>query len=403
VQSPADEPFFDDTDRPHPLARDGRTEDAAILDRALDEPSAGRATTLLSVVIPTLNERDNVEPLLRLLAAALPFSSWEAIFVDDDSRDGTADHVRAIARRDPRVRCVQRIGRRGLATACIEGVLASAAPFVAVMDADLQHDEQLLPQMLAILDRGEAELVIGSRYVAGGGVGAWDRGRARISGFATWLARVICKTDVADPLSGFFMCRREVFERALRRMSGQGFKVLLDLLASSPQPIRVAELPYVFRQRQHGESKLDTLVAWEYGMLLADKLVGRAIPIRFVLFALIGGLGLIVNLAVLWLSLNRLGFSFAVSQAIATVVAMTSNFFLNNQLTYRDLRLRGVAMLRGLSAFYLICGLGAIANVGVASYVFSENRAWWLAGVAGAIVGAVWNFAMSSVFTWKRR
>jgi len=224
-----------------------------------------------------------------------------------------------------------------------------------------------------------------------------------MSGFATRLAGIIRKADVADPMSGFFMCRREVFERALRRMSGQGFKVLLDLLASSPDPVRVAELPYVFRQRQYGESKLDSLVVWEYGMLLADKLVGRVIPIRFLLFTLIGGLGLVVNLAVLWISLNPLGFGFAVSQAVATFVAMTSNFFLNNQFTYRDLRLRGVDLLRGLLVFYLICGLGAIANVGVASYVFAENRVWWLAGVAGAMIGAVWNFAMSSAFTWKRR
>ncbi len=385
------------------VVRARRSDVEAAADRAAREPPQAGATTLLSVIIPTLNERDNIEPLLGLLAAALPPTSWEVIFVDDDSRDGTADHVRAIARRDPRVRCLQRIGRRGLATACMEGVLASAAPYVAVMDADLQHDERLLPQMLAVLESGAAELVVGSRYVPGGGVGEWDNGRARISRLATRLAGMICKADVADPMSGFFMCRREVFERALHRMSGQGFKILLDLLASSPAPVRVAELPYVFRQRQHGESKLDALVAWEYGMLLADKLVGRIVPIRFLLFASIGGLGLVINLAVLWVCLDLLRLGFALSQAIATVLAMTSNFFLNNQLTYRDLRLRGVNLLRGLLVFYLICGLGAVANVGVASYVFAENRVWWLAGVAGAMIGAVWNFAMSSAFTWKRR
>ncbi len=383
--------------------RDSRKDDVTAVDRDLRASPGVRPTTLLSVIIPTLNERDNIEPLLKLLVAALPFDAWEVIFVDDDSRDGTADHVRAIARRDTRVRCLQRIGRRGLGTACIEGVLSSAAPYVAVMDADLQHDERLLPQMLATLDSGAAELVIGSRYVAGGGVGEWGRGRARISRLATRLAGIVCHADVADPMSGFFMCRREVFERALRRMSGQGFKVLLDLLASLPDPVRVVELPYVFRRRQYGESKLDLLVVWEYGMLLADKLVGRVVPVRFLLFALIGGLGLVVNLAVLWVCLRLTGFGFAVSQAVATLVAMTTNFFLNNHLTYRDLRLRGLDLVRGLAVFYLICGLGAIANVGVASYVFAENRTWWLAGVAGALIGSVWNFAMSSVFTWKRR
>jgi dolichol-phosphate mannosyltransferase len=357
----------------------------------------------LSIIIPTLNERENVEPLLASLKAALSGIRWEAIFVDDDSRDGTPEHIRAIARRNPQVRCLQRIGRRGLATACMEGLLACASPYVAVMDADLQHDERLLPEMLRELESGAADLVIGSRYTAGGGIGDWSSNRARMSGVATRLARMILRAEIADPLSGFFMCRREVFEAAVRQMSGQGFKVLLDLLASSPRPPRITELPYSFRERRHGESKLDAMVAWEYGMLLADKLVGRFIPVRFALFALVGGLGLLVHLASLWIVFDVLGLAFAAAQAIATMVAMTSNFVLNNQFTYRDQRLHGHALLRGLVVFYLICGVGAVANIGVASYAFTSSHTWWLAGVAGAVVGSVWNFAMSSVFTWRRR
>ena len=385
------------------LAKDNVTDDLTTFDGYIKSDAAPATATILSIIVPTLNERENIEPLLALLTAALPNTAWEAIFVDDDSHDGTAAYVRSLARRNPRVRCVQRIARRGLATACIEGFLASASPYVAIMDADLQHDERLLPQMLAELTGGTVDLVVGSRYVAGGGIGDWDRGRARASGLATRLARMICKADIADPLSGFFMCGREVFERALRRMSGHGFKVLLDLLASSPGPLRVRELPYSFRERQRGESKLDTLIVWEFGMLLADKLVGRFIPVRFALFALIGGLGLLVHLVTLWTSFGLLGFDFRISQTVATVVAMTSNFFLNNQFTYRDQRLRGLRLFRGLGVFYLICGFGAVANVGVAFYIFSANRVWWLAGVAGAVVGSVFNFAMSSVFTWKRR
>src|ERR1700730_1905010 len=373
----------------------------------LDRDSAKRvppiAPPILTIVIPTLNERDNIEPLVALLMSTLPDVAWEAIFVDDDSRDGTSDHVRALARFNPRIRCLQRIGRRGLATACIEGVLASASPYVAVMDADLQHDEQLLPHMLKALEGGTVDLVVGSRYTSGGGVGDFSRRRARLSGLGTLLARIVCKADVADLLSGFFMCRREVFEQALRRMSGQGFKVLLDLLASSPEPIRVRELPYSFRQRQHGESKLDTMVAWEFGMLLADSMIGHIVPVRFAHFAMIGTLGLLIHLVILWTSLRLFGLGFAAAQSVATLAAMTSNFFFNNQFTYRDQRLSGLSLLRGLAVFYLICGVGAVANVGVASYAFTSSHTWWLAGVAGAVVGSVWNFAMSSVFTWRRR
>ena len=369
--------------------------------------SAASVTTRgtdLTIVVPTLNERDNLDPLLASVTAVLGDVSWEVIFVDDDSSDGTADHVRVLARRNVRVRGLQRIGRRGLSTACIEGVLASASPYVAVMDADLQHDEQLLPRMLDVLRGEPVDLVVGSRYVAGGEIGeGLSSSRARASGFATWLARAICKAEIADPMSGFFMFRREVFEGAARNLSGQGFKILLDLMASSPQPLRIRELPYKFRKRRYGESKLDSLVAWEYGMLLADKLIGHIIPVRFALFALVGGLGLLVHMAVLWGGLTLVAVSFLAAQTTATIVAMTFNFFLNNLLTYRDQQLRGWSLIRGLLSFYLICSIGAVANVGIATYVFRADHTWWVAGIAGVILGSVWNYAVSSVFTWKKR
>jgi dolichol-phosphate mannosyltransferase len=357
----------------------------------------------LAVIVPTLNERDNIEPVIEQLASALEGVDWEVIFVDDDSSDGTADHVREIARRDPRVRCLQRIGRRGLSTACIEGALASATPYVAVMDADLQHDARLLPQMFETLRNEPYDLVVGSRYVAGGGVGEWDRRRAGISNLATRLSRFICKADIADPMSGFFMLRRDVFEGAVRDLSGQGFKILLDILASSPEPPRIKELPYEFGQRRHGTSKLDTLVAWEFGMLIADKMIGHLVPVRFALFALIGVIGLGVHLTTLRASLSIAALDFTAAQTVATLVAMTSNFFLNNLFTYRDQRLKGWRLLRGLVSFYLICAIGAIGNIGIASYVFAADAVWWVAGIAGAIVGSVWNYAVSSVFTWKGR
>ena len=362
----------------------------------------------LTVVIPTLNERENIAPLLERVDLALAGTRWEVVFVDDDSTDGTPELVREIGRADARVRCLHRIGRRGLSTACIEGILASASPFIAVMDADLQHDEALLPGMLNALRHEPCDIVVGSRYVSGGGVGEWNKTRASMSGFATRVSRLVCKTEIADPMSGFFMLRRDVFETAVRDLSGQGFKLLLDLLASLPTPPRLKELPYQFRNRRYGESKLDTMVTWEFGMLLADKLVGHIVPVRFALFALIGALGVVVDLIVLWAAL-AVGTGFIAAQAVATVVAMTSNFFLNNIFTYRDQRLKGWRLWRGLFSFYVICALGAVANVGFAAFVFAGDARWlagfsgipWLASLAGVVVGSVWNYAVSSVFTWK--
>ena len=359
------------------------------------------ASPELAVVIPVLNEADNVAPLVERLTRALAGIRWEAIFVDDDSPDGTADVVRALARLQGNLRCVQRLGRRGLSSACIEGILSSAAPYIAVMDGDLQHDEMLLPQMLAKIRAERLDIVVASRYTDAGSVGDWQRSRVVISDVAGRLSRLVVKADLTDPMSGFFMVERNAFAAAMRSLTGQGFKILLDLFASSPRPLAFAEVPLSFRQRLHGESKLDTLVAWEYLMLVLQKLVGPAVPVRFLLFSSIGALGIGTHLLTLWFGTHMLAIAFPVAQAIATVIAMTGNFLLNNLFTYRDRRLRGRRLVTGLISFYAVCGAGGAANVGVASYVAGGHHSWWLAGLAGAAVSVVWNYAMSSIFTWS--
>jgi dolichol-phosphate mannosyltransferase len=358
----------------------------------------------LTIILPTRNEHDNIRPVYDALCRALRGIDWEAIFVDDDSQDGTPEAVCRIADRDRRVRCIQRIGRRGLASACVEGILVSSAPFVAVMDADLQHDEQLLPKMFETLKTEPfVDAVVGSRYVESGSIGTWSRHRAWLSSLATRIGRSILHVPIADPMSGFFMVRREAFQGSVRRLSNIGFKILLDILASSPRPLQVKEIPFHFRERHAGESKFDQLIGWEYLMLLADKVIGHIIPIRFFVFALIGGLGLVVHLIVLWLGLNPMQLNFELSQTIATGIAIIGNFALNNWLTYHDRRLTGWRFVRGLLSFALICGFGAIANVGIATLLFTQQHTfWWVAGIAGAAMSSVWNFAVTSIFTWRR-
>ena len=357
----------------------------------------------LTVVVPTRNEHDNVRPVYDALCRTLQGIDWETIFVDDDSQDGTPEAVCRLASLDRRVRCIQRIGRRGLASACVEGILASSAPYVAVMDADLQHDEQLLPHMLKTLKTEPAvDAVVGSRYVEHGRIGIWSRQRAWLSSIATRIGRSILQVPIADPMSGFFMLRREAFQGSVRRLSSIGFKILLDILASSPRSLQVKEIPFHFRERHAGKSKFDALIGWEYLMLLADKVIGHIIPIRFFVFALVGGLGLVVHLALLWLCLNPMQLNFELSQATATGAAIIGNFTLNNWLTYHDRRLTGWRFVRGLFSFALICSFGAIANVGIATLLFTQQHSlWWVAGIAGAAMSAVWNYAVSSTFTWR--
>ncbi len=355
----------------------------------------------LAIVIPTFNEAGNVAEIARRIGASLEGIAWEILFVDDDSADGTAERVRELAHADSRIRLVRRVGRRGLSSACIEGMLATTAPFLAVIDADLQHDETLLPRMLARLQAEDLDIVVGSRYVSGGSVGDWNERRQAMSRFASRLAQRLIHADLADPMSGFFMLRAPVLADCVGDLSGVGYKILLDLFASSPRLLKFAELPYGFRQREHGESKLDNAVLWEYVLMLLQKLIGPRIPVRFIAFSLIGGSGVLVHLGVLWLLNRLLGTSFLIGQAVATLVAMTTNFFLNNVLTYRDMRLRGRQLLWGWFSFVIACSIGAIANVGIATYLFEGDTGWVLSALAGILVGAVWNYAVTAVYTWR--
>jgi dolichol-phosphate mannosyltransferase len=355
----------------------------------------------LAVVIPTFNESENIAPLAAKLREALCDIEWEVVFVDDDSTDGTVQELEKTWRQDPRFRCIRRLRRRGLASAVIEGIQSTFTPLVAVMDADLQHDEKLLAPMFELLRQNQADLVVGSRYVADAGTGAWDERRQKISRFATRLSRIILKgRRLNDPMSGFFMISRGAFDGAVRNLSAQGYKILLDIVVSSPESLRIEELPYVFGVRRNGTSKLDEVAVLEYLMLLIDKLFGRWVPARFLMFALIGGLGLVTHMTLLATAL-ALGASFVMAQSVATLTAIAGNFFLNNLLTYRDRRIKGFAsILRGLLSFYAVCLVGAIANVGIANFMFVQSYSWWISGLCGVLVGAVWNYAASSVVTW---
>jgi len=363
---------------------------------------AASATTVLSVIVPTFNELDNVREVVSRLDRSLQGTAWEVIFVDDDSPDGTATRVREIAQRDPRVRCIQRIGRRGLSSACVEGMLSSSSPYLAVLDGDCQHDEALLPCMLELLREGEADMVVGSRYMNGGGIGGWDDSRARMSQFATRLSKAVIKHELSDPMSGFFALRREALETAVRGLSSIGFKILLDLVASSPRTVRLKEIPYEFRSRHSGESKMDSQAMWDYLMLLADKALGGVVPVRFVAFALVGAVGVLVHFAALIALFRGMSLPFTISQAGAAAVAMVSNFILNNALTFRDMRLTGWRWVKGLISFALTCSLGTLANVGVASYLFNRHALWELSALVGVVVAAVWNYAMTATYTWKK-
>ncbi len=357
----------------------------------------------LSIIVPTFNEAHNVPHLVAALGEVFGPAGWEVVFVDDDSPDETWKRAKDIARTDSRVRCIRRVGRRGLAGACIEGVLSSAAPYVAILDGDLQHDEKLLPAMLGILERDEAEIVVASRYIDGKADFGFSLPRAFASRFASRLADMVIGNKVTDPMSGFFAAKREVFDRTAGQLLPSGFKILFDLLAVSHRTVRVKEVAYRFRSRREGRSKFDAKAMLDFVALLLHRWTRGIVPVRFLFFSAVGAIGVGVHLAVLRFGLAVAGLSFEPAQIVATVCAMTSNFVVNNLFTYRDMKLKGLSALTGLLRFYAVCSVGALANVGVASYMFAADRTWWVASLAGIVVGTAFNFTMTSIFVWTRR
>jgi dolichol-phosphate mannosyltransferase len=365
-------------------------------------PRRDGQTLELAVVLPTYKESANLRPVIQALDRVLNGIEWEVIIVDDDSPDGTAELARELAATHTRVRVVHRVGRRGLASACIEGMLATPARYIAVMDADLQHDERVLPEMFDRIRSGEIDLVVASRNLAGGSMGAFAQERVRLSTLGARLAHMVCPAALTDPMSGFFVLDRCFFEEVMHRLSGIGFKILVDLVASAQRPVRFAEVPYRFRNREHGESKLDVSIELEYLYLLIDKLVGRFVPTRFVLFVAVGALGLLLHLGVLAACYLGWGMSLISAQMTATAVAMAFNFLLNNLVTFREYRLRGWRILTGLATFYAACSIGALVNVGFADSMARHGAPWYLAGICGMSVSAVWNYGVNTVLTWKR-
>lgn len=355
---------------------------------------------LLSIVVPTFNEAGNIGELIRRVDAALAGIRWEMHVIDDDSADGTADIVAEMGRSDDRIHCLRRVGRRGLSSACMEGMALARGRYYAVMDADLQHDERLLPAMLRSITAGSVDVVVGSRYVDGGCTGSWNPLRRALSRSATGVTRWLLRVELSDPMSGFFMVRPQALRPLAARPCDKGFKLLLDIVASATVPLRVVELPYRFSERTSGQSKLGAAVVWYFFLLLARHLAQR-VPRRFIRFCAIGASGVLVHLAVLWALQRWLQASFAAAQTSAVLVSIASNFWLNNRLAFGDLRLRGARLVSGMSRFAALCAFGAVANVVLSESLHGAGAHRMPSAIAGIVAGAVCNYLTVSRLVWR--
>ncbi len=361
----------------------------------------------LSIITPTYNENENILPFIKAISNSINIKDYEIIFVDDNSSDFTYKKVKSISKNNSKVRCIRRIGRRGLSSAVIEGCLSSSSEFLIIMDADLQHDEKKINDMLSIVKKNDLDLVIASRFLKKSFSSGLSKNRNYVSFAANYLAQKIAKVNLTDPMTGFFLIKRSTFEILAPNLTGLGFKILLDIFSASKYPLRYKEIDFNFKSRRYGYSKLDSLVVWEYMLLLWESRFGRIVPARFISFCTIGGTGVIIHVFMLYLT-QLFSLKFTLAQSLATITAMTSNFYFNNILTYRDKRKKGYKAVKALFIFYLTCGLGAFANIGVASYIYqgnlsNESGMWYFSGILGALIGSVWNFIMSSAITWREK
>ena len=360
---------------------------------------------LLTIIVPTYNEVDNISIFINKIKEILKNINFQILFVDDNSTDGTIDKVNKFKERYDNIELIVRIGRRGLSGACIEGIQNAKSNYVAIIDCDLQHDERLLLKMLQTFEKDELlDLIIGSRHVEEGDS---QKGLSYLrnlgSQYAIRITQKLLKIKINDPMSGFFMAKKSSLVPLLSKLQPNGFKILADILATSKGDLLTKELGYEFKKRNAGYSKMNFSIILELFGLILSHLSFGIISIRFVLFGFVGFSGVIVQLISTYFFFKIVTLSFFYSHLISIFITMTSNFYLNNSLTFKDHSLAGRSFLKGLISFYIVCSIGAFANIAVAEKIFNSIEIWYIASLTGALVGALWNFIFSSLFTWKTR
>jgi dolichol-phosphate mannosyltransferase len=359
----------------------------------------------VSIVLPTYNERGNIEALLGQLLSLQERFDLELLVVDDDSTDGTGELVRQLARERPQLRLIRRIGRSGLASAIKEGLLDATGDVAVVMDSDGQHEPASVLQAITTLHSEGLDLVIGSRFHPEAQILGLSGRRETGSNWANASARFSLPgryRDLSDYMSGFFALRLDPLLPLIRAVDVNGFKFLYELLAVSRGRLRVAEVPLQFQARSYGSSKLDLAIFWDFLISILHSLSLRLLPRRAISFALVGASGVVVQLLVTQLLMALAGLAFGQALPVAVVAAASSNYLINNALTFRFQRLSGLALVKGLLKFLLVASLPVLANVGLASayYSFVARDTFW-AQLAGIVVVFVWNYAASSRFVWN--
>ncbi|WP_397599258.1 glycosyltransferase [Silvanigrella sp.] len=355
---------------------------------------------LLSLIIPTYNESKNIPILIERIADTLSDISKEVIIVDDNSPDKTWEIARTLSNEYPWLRVIRRMSDRGLSSAVLAGFEISEGDILAVMDSDLQHDEKALLSFISAFEKG-AEIVVGSRKIAGGGIEDWSPFRKFVSWSATVLAKVALTKSVSDPMSGFFAIKRKIYETYKHEINPRGFKILLEFLARAKNT-RIDEVGYTFRGRVHGESKLSSKVIFDYIFALYELSIGKYLPTQFIKYGIIGFSGLIIATAIIFICQHFTNLSKSYSIALSIEISILTNFYLNNYWTFKNFKLKGLwKILRGLATFHAICLGGALINQAIALKMLTYGMDVYLSNAFGYFIAAIWNYIINVNITWK--
>lgn len=385
-------------------------------------PAGDPGAPVLSIVTPTYNEAENLPLLVEELGSALAGIPYEIVIADDDSPDRTWEVADKLASADHRIQVMRRFHDKGLSAAVLDGMSVARGQYLAVIDADLQHDPSALPRMLDAVRGGAADVCVGSRSTEGGGYGNWAASRRLVSWVATFIARVILRVSVSDPMSGFFLVSRRAYEDAAPGINPRGFKILLEFIGRD-RSLRVTEVGYEFRNRVHGETKLNRSVIRSYLLAVAELRLGRQIDPAFLLYVLVGIVGLGVNSVVFTLAeaagvpridtglneaLDPIYGSFVLSVNVSILVL----FALNNEFTFWEQRYRGWKLAPAFVVFWLMSLVGTAVHVAVFTYlqsigflfsVIGEGPARTVHNLLGAIVALVINWYLNTTYLWRRR
>jgi len=349
----------------------------------------------VSVIVPTYNERENLPELVKRLSKALKGYDYEILVVDDDSPDGTWRLAQKLAEEYP-VRVIRRVKEKGLSSAVIRGFKEASGEVFVVMDADLQHPPEKVPELVKAIESG-ADIAIGSRYVKGGEVRNWYWYRKLISKGAIMLGRVALPKirNVKDPVSGFFALRREVLEGV--ELNPVGFKILMEILVKGRYK-KVVEIPFTFGLRKAGESKLGSKTIINYLRHVYRLMKWEGEIDRLIKFSLVGLSGVFVNEGFLWAFVRFLGLDKIVSNIIATELAILNNFLWNDLWTFRDLREKPLS--QRLLSFHMAALTGAIVQWVVYIVLLYLGMHYLLANLVGIVASFVVRFVFNRHITW---